>query len=128
MRSRGGIRWILALIGATCMTLSGLGVPAAQAIPQPCPDGAICFCDGLNGTGEKRGAWQGDPGLPWFGYLAFNDRTDSVINNTQWTWHWYPHVNYGGSPRSIPPRKDRPQNVSPADRNTMSSAKQCYCF
>jgi hypothetical protein len=60
------------------------------------------------------------------GYHGFNDRTDSVINNSGWTWYWYPHVNFGGQRRSIPPRTNVAQNLHP-NINVLSSAKKCWC-
>jgi hypothetical protein len=119
-------RSLIGTFTATLVVLLSLvATPSAEAVPQPCPDGAICFYDAANGTGIKYGVWGSDGSVPWL--YSFNDRTDSVINNTGWTWYWYVDKDFRGTRRAISPRRHVPQNLHPYI-NILSSAKKCWCL
>ena len=105
-------------VGALAGLLATLGLigvsPSPASAATPCPDLAICFYDGPNGTASRLyvdyhgGGTPTD--VPWAG--SWNDRVDSIVNNSRhYMAVWYPHINYQGQGRSVNPRNGVAQNL-----------------
>jgi Peptidase inhibitor family I36 len=106
-------------------TLCLIGVsPSRASAATPCPDLAICFYDGPNGTASRLyvdyhgGSRPTD--IPWAG--SWNDRVDSIVNNSRnYKAVWHPHINYQGQGRSVNPRNGVAQNLQYT--NVLSSVR-----
>jgi hypothetical protein len=85
----------------------------------PCPNFYVCLYDSPNYCGAMQ-KWQAPVSnlADW----GFNDRTSSIINNTDYHWAFYENRNWNGYEFGMFPRTRRPAIVG--FDNTISSLQR----
>ena len=107
---------MLAVLGGVAVWIA---TPASASASQ-CPSTRFCIFDGTGYTGSMYGwgnAWQPGCVVQLWRY-GWNDRAESVVNNTGKTVYWYEDDWLQGTSHPIPPHT-RYSSISP--RNKMSS-------
>lgn len=125
--------FLIAATAATALLVPVAVASADAASVRHCQTNrGICLFDGLNGggdafvTGQNRRVPDFRRLNTWQGRIGFNDRTESVINNTGLNWCFYRDINTVSPPVfRVRPHGGQIINLIPAHRNLASSMQPC---
>ncbi|MEU1752805.1 peptidase inhibitor family I36 protein [Micromonospora matsumotoense] len=100
---------LLALPAVVVIAVAGgslVAAPAASAAPGDCPDRYVCIFQDTNYTGRMVGYYQG----VWTPNVGdyMNDRTSSIINNTDEMYLFFRDSNYGAGTYAVMGRTQVP--------------------